>query len=198
MRVLRRGARVDRDGLFQHVYLQQERRLPALFGVVAAEKRKGRGGNPRRRCEDDVRAAVLPEERLHRYRPDQVVLQSSALNPSRSVTHPQTHSLSLLAASTGIREVKRPLGAPTPHGEGCSFRSFTTDCYKLHYLDSPSGIKIVLNTSKDVGSLEKQMWVIYSSLYCEYIVKNPLYTVGEPFECEQFVQKLNKFVATLG
>ena len=89
------GARVDRDGLFQHVYLQQERRLPALFGVVAAEKRKGRGGNPRRRCEDDVRAAVLPEERLHRYRPDQVVLQSSALNPSRSVTHPQTHSLSL-------------------------------------------------------------------------------------------------------
>ena len=81
---------------------------------------------------------------------------------------------------------------------GCSFRSFTTDCYKLHYLDSPSGIKIVLNTSKDVGNLEKQMWTIYSALYCEYIVKNPLYTVGEPFECEQFVQKLNKYIATLG
>jgi len=54
----------------------------------------------------------------------------------------------------------------------------------------------VLNTSTDVGDLNKQMWQIYSSLFCEYVVKNPLYTVGEPFECEQFVQKLNKFVST--
>jgi len=40
----------------------------------------------------------------------------------------------------------------------------------------------VLNTSKEVGNLQKVLWNIYSSLYCEYIVKNPLYDIGEPFE----------------
>ena len=64
-------------------------------------------------------------------------------------------------------------------------------------MDSPSGVKIVLNTSVDVGNLEKQMWYLYSALYCDLIVKNPLYDVGEPFECDHFVQRLNKFVANI-
>jgi len=95
------------------------------------------------------------------------------------------------------REVKRPLGAPTPHGAGCSFSSFTTDCYKLHYLDSPSGIKIVLNTSTDVGNLEKALWTIYSSLYCEYMVKNPLWKHNTISNNELFVEKLNTFVSNI-
>ena len=39
---------------------------------------------------------------------------------------------------------RAPLGAPRPHGSGCTFHSFTTNCYKLHYLDSPSGVKVML------------------------------------------------------
>ena len=46
----------------------------------------------------------------------------------------------------------------------------------------PQLVQIVLNTSKEVGNLQKVLWNIYSSLYCEYIVKNPLYDIGEPFE----------------
>lgn len=35
-----------------------------------------------------------------------------------------------------------PLGAPRRIGEGCKFNSFTTNTYKLHFLESPSGIKV--------------------------------------------------------
>jgi hypothetical protein len=35
-----------------------------------------------------------------------------------------------------------PLGAPRKIGEGCRFHSFTTNTYKLHFLESPSGIKV--------------------------------------------------------
>ncbi len=122
-----------------------------------------------------------------------MLLPTKHTDPSLSLCPP----LLCFPSSLTDREEKRPLGAPTPHGEGCSFRSFTTDCYKLHYLDSPSGIKIVLNTSREVGNLDKALWTIYSQFYCEHVVKNPLYTIGQPFECEQFVQKLNSFVATL-
>jgi hypothetical protein len=35
-----------------------------------------------------------------------------------------------------------PLGAPRKIGEGCKFHSFTTNTYKMHFLESPSGIKV--------------------------------------------------------
>ena len=34
------------------------------------------------------------------------------------------------------------LGAPLRVGEACSFRSFRTNNYKLHFLESPSGFKV--------------------------------------------------------
>jgi hypothetical protein len=37
---------------------------------------------------------------------------------------------------------KQQLGAPLRIGDGCSFRSFTTNNYKLHALESPSGLKV--------------------------------------------------------
>jgi hypothetical protein len=36
---------------------------------------------------------------------------------------------------------KQQMGAPMRIGDGCSFNSFRTSAYKLHYLESPSGLK---------------------------------------------------------
>lgn len=36
----------------------------------------------------------------------------------------------------------KPLGSQTRIGEGCSFHSFRTNNYKLHFFESPSGIKV--------------------------------------------------------
>ena len=37
---------------------------------------------------------------------------------------------------------KQPVGAPMRVGEGCGFQSFKTNNYKLHFFESPSGIKV--------------------------------------------------------
>jgi hypothetical protein len=37
---------------------------------------------------------------------------------------------------------KPPLGTPRKIGQGCKFYSFTTNTYKMHFLESPSGIKV--------------------------------------------------------
>jgi hypothetical protein len=37
---------------------------------------------------------------------------------------------------------KPPLGTPRKIGQGCKWHSFTTNTYKLHFLESPSGIKV--------------------------------------------------------
>ena len=41
-----------------------------------------------------------------------------------------------------LSPTKQQLGAPLRIGDGCSFRSFTTNNYKLHALESPSGLKV--------------------------------------------------------
>mmetsp|Transcript_5326 Transcript_5326/g.14834 ORF Transcript_5326/g.14834 Transcript_5326/m.14834 type:complete len:157 (-) Transcript_5326:277-747(-) len=79
-------------------------------------------------------------------------------------------------------------------GEGCTFHSFTTNVYKFHFLESASGIKIVLNTSPEVGDLREVMQTIYSSIYVEYVVKNPLYQLGSPFQNDSFTGILNKYI----
>lgn len=46
-----------------------------------------------------------------------------------------------------------------------------------------SGLKFVLNTDENVGDLREHMHYVYSSIFVEYVTKNPLYEPGKPFKC---------------
>ena len=61
----------------------------------------------------------------------------------------------------------------------------------------PSAPQLVLNTDPAVGDLREALQHIYSAIYVEYVVKNPLYKPGEKFESELFTKHLNNFVRTL-
>ncbi|KAL7983019.1 hypothetical protein Chor_013625 [Crotalus horridus] len=58
-----------------------------------------------------------------------------------------------------------------------------TSKYKLHYYETPSGLKVVMNT--DLG------------IYVEYVVKNPLCSLNETIQSELFRNKLDSFVRAL-
>ncbi|XP_071767237.1 trafficking protein particle complex subunit 1 [Centroberyx gerrardi] len=77
------------------------------------------------------------------------------------------------------------------------FLSFQTSKYKLHYLETPTGLKFILNTDLSVSSARDTLQHIYSSLYVEYIVKNPVCVLGQSLESELFSSRLDAFIRAL-
>lgn len=77
------------------------------------------------------------------------------------------------------------------------FVSYTTTQYKLHFYETPTGLKFVLNTDTNVGNIQDTLWDIYSKLFVEYVIRNPLCKPGEPIESVLFASKLDSYVQTL-
>ncbi|XP_057175944.1 trafficking protein particle complex subunit 1 isoform X1 [Triplophysa rosa] len=77
------------------------------------------------------------------------------------------------------------------------FMSFQTSRYKLHYYETPTGIKLVMNTDLGVPNCRDTLQQIYSTLYVEYIVKNPLCVLGESLQSDLFNSKLDSFIRAL-
>ena len=78
-----------------------------------------------------------------------------------------------------------------------SFTSYTTTKYKLHFFETATGLKFVLNTDTSVGSLNDVLQHIYSNIYVEFIVRNPLCKPGEWLDSELFCSELDSYVKSL-
>ncbi|NP_001002742.2 trafficking protein particle complex subunit 1 isoform 1 [Danio rerio] len=77
------------------------------------------------------------------------------------------------------------------------FLSFQTSRYKLHYYETPTGIRLVMNTDLSVPNCRETLQQIYSTLYVDLIVKNPLCVLGESLQSELFNSKLDSFIRAL-
>jgi hypothetical protein len=88
-----------------------------------------------------------------------------------------------------------PPGAPPPPRR-TGFQSFRTNNYKLHYLELPSGIQLVLTTEPSAGDLRDALRHIYSAYYVELVHKSPLHAPGRPFVSEPFVTAVQKYLRT--
>lgn len=77
------------------------------------------------------------------------------------------------------------------------FLSFQTSRYKLHYYETPTGIKVVMNTDLGVGPIRDVLHHIYSALYVEFVVKNPLCPLGQTVQSELFRSRLDSYVRSL-
>ncbi|KJE90220.1 trafficking protein particle complex 1 [Capsaspora owczarzaki ATCC 30864] len=85
--------------------------------------------------------------------------------------------------------------SPKPVREGLHY--YKTSTYKLNYFETLTGLKIVLNTDPGVGDIHDLLQQIYSQIYVEYVVKNPLCTPGEKITSELFETRLNALITSL-
>lgn len=87
--------------------------------------------------------------------------------------------------------------SPTPDAGMPHF--FITDVYALHYFETPTGLRFVLVTSREFGGRDvvRHLREIYSDIYVEYAVKNPLYVRGAPITSYFFLQKLDTYIKSL-
>ncbi|CAL9694181.1 unnamed protein product [Knipowitschia caucasica] len=77
------------------------------------------------------------------------------------------------------------------------FLSFQTSKYKLHFYETPTGLKFVLNTDLSVSNARDSLQHLYSNIYVEHVVKNPLVPEAQTLDSEIFCSKLDSFIKAL-
>lgn len=73
------------------------------------------------------------------------------------------------------------------------FRSYTTSAYRLHYMETATGVRFVLLSDPKVDSLVDELSKLYS-IYVDTAVKNPLYRMGTLITCASFVDAVKSFI----
>ncbi|XP_041968720.1 trafficking protein particle complex subunit 1 [Aricia agestis] len=74
------------------------------------------------------------------------------------------------------------------------FLNYKTSKYTLHCLETPSGLKFIMNTDNQAQNTREILRKIYSELYVKYVMRNPLCAAGEPINSELFKTKLDAFI----
>ncbi|XP_048005921.1 trafficking protein particle complex subunit 1 [Cydia fagiglandana] len=76
------------------------------------------------------------------------------------------------------------------------FLHYKTSKYTLHCLETPSGLKFVMNTDNQAQGVRELLKKIYGEIYVQYAIRNPLCGIGEPITSELFKSKLDAFIKT--
>ncbi|XP_065072779.1 trafficking protein particle complex subunit 1 [Ochlerotatus camptorhynchus] len=74
------------------------------------------------------------------------------------------------------------------------FLYYKTNKYALHYVEVSSGLNFVLNTDTTASGIKDFLLQLYSKIWVEYVVRNPLWTIGTPVTSDLFKSKLDEFV----
>lgn len=86
-------------------------------------------------------------------------------------------------------------GGAQPSGAQPGFHTFRTNTYKLHYLETATGLVLALTTEPGAGDAREALRHIHASLYTELVAKSPLHTPGKPFVSEPFVAAVRRYLA---
>ncbi|KAJ4462834.1 putative trafficking protein particle complex 1 [Paratrimastix pyriformis] len=87
--------------------------------------------------------------------------------------------------------------APRPSPSGRYLRCLSTHEYKLHCFETATCVRFVISTDPRTPDLHDQLATIYNTLYVEYVIKNPLYKLGDRIDCELFVTRLDSYLRSL-
>jgi hypothetical protein len=71
-----------------------------------------------------------------------------------------------------LRNFVRKLSSNGQQQDG--FISYRTSTYRLHYYETPTGLKFVMNTDPNTEGMRSVLKQIYVQLYVDFVVKNGL------------------------
>jgi hypothetical protein len=77
------------------------------------------------------------------------------------------------------------------------FSSYSTDSYKLHILETNSGLNFVMFSSPEMLDQTHSLKWIYSTIFITYVVRNPFYEPKKPINSAAFRQKLEEYLSGL-
>mmetsp|Transcript_15892 Transcript_15892/g.36114 ORF Transcript_15892/g.36114 Transcript_15892/m.36114 type:complete len:146 (-) Transcript_15892:43-480(-) len=77
------------------------------------------------------------------------------------------------------------------------FYACSTNTFKINYYEPPSGLRFIVTTDLAAGDMRESLRHIYSNIYVECLVKNPLWRPDEELTCPLFTQTLDRYVASI-
>ncbi|CAG9318646.1 unnamed protein product [Blepharisma stoltei] len=77
------------------------------------------------------------------------------------------------------------------------FTSYVTDSYKLHILETHSGLNFIMITDTNAPDQTSCLSYIYSNLFSPFVLRNPFYEPKKPISSAVFRQKLLEHFDTL-
>ncbi|ODV76098.1 TRAPP subunit BET5 [Cyberlindnera jadinii NRRL Y-1542] len=95
-----------------------------------------------------------------------------------------------------LRNIARKVG-DTPEQEN-TLNSFATAKYRAHFYESPSGLRLCILSDLETQNLQTQLRDVYSNIYVEHIVKNPLSPVdfkpGSKITNQRFIRLVDRYL----
>lgn len=82
-------------------------------------------------------------------------------------------------------------------GPDQGFYRYATDSYILYHLETPTGYKFVLTSDAAAGDMKTALWTIYSDLFTNFALKNPLYIPGTPITNVGFIAAIDSYIRSL-
>ena len=75
------------------------------------------------------------------------------------------------------------MNSPSSSKASPDFHSFTTSSYRLHFYETPTGLKFILISEPSIPHLRDQLLQLHK-FYVQFCAKNPLYQRGAPITSE--------------
>jgi len=72
-------------------------------------------------------------------------------------------------------------------------RSYKTSSYKMNYMETPTGLKILLNTDPDAVGIEDLIRLIFQ-IYVATVLKNPFVDTAEKIQSDIFHARVDALV----
>ncbi|GAM29007.1 hypothetical protein SAMD00019534_121830, partial [Acytostelium subglobosum LB1] len=84
--------------------------------------------------------------------------------------------------------------SPRPMDPSTAFHCFKTTTYKLHFYETLSSVKFIILTDPNTPDLRDELKKVYSTVFIDYVIKNPLYEPNSIIKCELFITHLNQMI----
>lgn len=75
-----------------------------------------------------------------------------------------------------------------------SFKSYVTKSYKLHILETYTGLNFILLTEPNLPDQTQKLQHIYADLFSPLVLRNPFYEPMQPIRSSGFRQKIKELI----
>uniref|UniRef100_A0A915CMF0 Trafficking protein particle complex subunit n=1 Tax=Ditylenchus dipsaci TaxID=166011 RepID=A0A915CMF0_9BILA len=78
--------------------------------------------------------------------------------------------------------------------DGLQFvQNYKTSCYRMNYMETATGLKIVLNTDPDADGIPQLLHAVFQ-IYIETVLKNPFVDTSQKIQSDIFHSKIDEAV----